>query len=89
MFKNYDLDKDLFLHEDLWIRKRFSELLCNETTLYARDCCKRTLLEWNRYKSQVSRFLWRIKPDVIITMKNWKGTFYIKHWSINKYLIES
>lgn len=52
-----------FLSEDLWIRKRVSELLESNKTITITECDK--LVSNIKNKRVLSRFFWRIKPEGI------------------------
>lgn len=55
------MDDDIFLSEDLWIRKRLSELVQSEHTLTPREC-NEVVKHWCNL-SNISRFLWRITEE--------------------------
>lgn len=61
MFKT---DPDIMLVEDLWIRKRLQELLRLNKLPTMSECNKLSNI-WSGYRTIVSLFLWRIKPDGI------------------------
>jgi 3-methyladenine DNA glycosylase/8-oxoguanine DNA glycosylase len=71
-------DSDIFLAEDLWIRKRLSELMNHKTTLTIQECNNLSnTIKIN--KTHISKFLWRIKPEGIIALKN-KQILNINHF---------
>lgn len=56
-------DPNVFLSEDLWIRKRFSELV-GTRTLSSKELDEMMgNSDTNSNLTQVSRFLWRLKPE--------------------------
>jgi len=55
-------DDNIDLYEDLWIRKRMSEVYDIQSSQRA---CKEVFDNFKGKKSQLSRFLWRIKPQSI------------------------
>lgn len=63
-------EPNVFLCEDLWIRKRLSELLGVSKILTIRECDIFVKMNCTINKSHLSRFLWRIKPEGIIALKN-------------------
>lgn len=65
----FDIEDDIFLYEDLWIRKRLSELLSCDKTLSPKEC-NQLSSSWKGYRTLVSKFLWRIKPEGITAIKN-------------------
>ena len=60
----FEIDNDIFLFEDLWIRKRISELVEADRVLTAKEC-EKISIQWKGYRSQVSVLFWRIKPEGI------------------------
>jgi 3-methyladenine DNA glycosylase/8-oxoguanine DNA glycosylase len=65
----FDLDKDIFLAEDYWIRKRLSEIVNSAKILSIKEC--NTLSnQWAGYRTDVSKFLWRIRPEGCIALRN-------------------
>lgn len=68
----FNINNNILLFEDLWIRKRFSELVCSNKILTCKECIeyvdKNKL--WYNYRSQVSKFLWRINENGICAIKN-------------------
>lgn len=65
----FELDNDIFLSEDLWIRKRVTELTENDTVLTQKEC-ENASKNWSGYRTQVSKFFWRIKPSGITALLN-------------------
>lgn len=65
----FDISNDLFLYEDLWIRKRLSELISSDVILSKKEC-NQISLHWKGYRTNVSKFFWRIKPEGITAFKN-------------------
>ena len=65
----FDVGNDLFLCEDLWIRKRLSELVLSDDVMSQKKCNEISLC-WKGHRTNVSKFLWRIKPEGILALKN-------------------
>lgn len=65
----FNIDDNIFLSEDLWIRKRLSELIDSDKSLTIAESNKISQ-KFNNYKTLVSKLLWRIKPEGIIAIKN-------------------
>lgn len=63
-----NLDDNIFLYEDYWIRQRVSELLKSEKILSQANCKK--LFSNSQHLSDISRFLWRINSNGTIKMLN-------------------
>jgi len=63
----FDLDDDVFLFEDLWIRKRMTELIRGDIVLTQTECNEHSKI-WKGYRTQISKFFWRIKPEGIIAL---------------------
>lgn len=72
-------DSNIFLSEDLWIRKRLSELIGIKSVLTIKDCDNLVNFDCKINKSNLTRFLWRIKPEGIIALKN-KQLLCIDHF---------
>lgn len=65
----FELDNDIFLSEDLWIRKRMTELTENDIVLTQKECEIESKI-WRGYRTQISKFFWRIKPIGITALLN-------------------
>ena len=62
-------EKNLFLEEDYWIRKRLKELFNLDKVPTIKES-KKIVEHINCDKSELTRFLWRIKPNGIVKVKN-------------------
>jgi 3-methyladenine DNA glycosylase/8-oxoguanine DNA glycosylase len=60
---------NIFLSEDLWIRKRVSELIKVNMILTQKQC-DNVVLNSQINKSILTKFLWRITPHGIIALQN-------------------
>jgi 3-methyladenine DNA glycosylase/8-oxoguanine DNA glycosylase len=60
---------NIFLSEDLWIRKRVSELTKSKITLTQKQC-DNVIFDLQINKSILTKFLWRITPNGIIALQN-------------------
>jgi 3-methyladenine DNA glycosylase/8-oxoguanine DNA glycosylase len=74
----FDVDNDIFLSEDYWIRSRLSELY-NVDYIFSIKECNEISKQWIGNRTIVSKFLWRIKPEGIIALKN-KYTLTQEHF---------
>lgn len=61
---------NVFLSEDLWIRKRLSELANAKQILTIKECNNFINIYCMINKSNFSNFLWRVRPEGIVALKN-------------------
>lgn len=65
----YNFD-DIFLEEDYWIRKKLKEIYDLNSVPDVKGACKISQ-RWNEnMRSDISRFLWRLKTEGSITLRN-------------------
>lgn len=65
----FNIDNDIFLSEDFWIRSRLSELYNYNYVITIKES-NDISIQWKGYRTNVSKFLWRIKPEGIEALKN-------------------
>lgn len=68
----FNIEPDLFLFEDYWIRSRMTELITIEKKPSCISSSNANILSsyWKGYRTHVSLFFWRIKPEGISALKN-------------------
>jgi 3-methyladenine DNA glycosylase/8-oxoguanine DNA glycosylase len=68
----FNIEPDLFLFEDYWIRSRMTELVSTEIKPICMSSSNANILSshWKGYRTLVSLFFWRIKPEGISALKN-------------------
>lgn len=65
-----DSDPNVFLNEDLWIRKRMSELCNSKKVLTPFELTHISNKIPTTNLTQISRFLWRLKPEGVVNLLN-------------------